>query len=70
MNHYTLLMVLGSSIALIPHLGFPGSWKTALFTLFGVAVVGVAYMAQRVHAPLRASTAEEESVLPSPEELV
>lgn len=39
MSKYTILIVLGIWIIILPFLGFPGFWKTLLFVVSGLGVV-------------------------------
>ena len=43
----TLIMLAGSLIALLPFLGFPSSWDTAIFFILGVVVIGLGIAVRR-----------------------
>ena len=38
------IIVLGIVVALVPFLGFPGSWKTVIFVLVGLAIAVLAFI--------------------------
>ncbi len=40
-------MVLGLWVALVPFLGFPGSWRTALLALSGLLIAAVGFELRR-----------------------
>jgi hypothetical protein len=43
----TLIIGAGAFVALVPFLGFPNDWDTALFLLAGIFVVGLGIVARR-----------------------
>jgi len=47
MRKAKILFILGIFIAVLPYLGFPYSWKEAIFTLSGLGLVYLSYMIHR-----------------------
>ena len=47
MTKYTIIIVLGFFIALMPFFGFPGSWKTVFFVIAGMSVVILTFLRRR-----------------------
>ena len=43
----TLIMLAGTLVVLLPFLGFPASWDTALFFLLGIAIIGLGIAVRR-----------------------
>ncbi len=43
----TLLMLLGTFVAILPFLGFPQSWDTVLFFLAGIFIVALGIVVRR-----------------------
>ncbi len=44
MSKEMTVIALGVFVAVVPYLGIPGSWKTAVFVLVGVALAGVGFL--------------------------
>lgn len=44
MSKEMTLIVLGLLTAVLPFLGFPGSWRTVLFVLMGLAVAVIGFL--------------------------
>ena len=44
MSKEMTLIVLGISVAVLPYVGIPGSWRTALFILAGAVVAGIGFL--------------------------
>lgn len=47
MSKEVVLIVLGLVVALMPYLGFPGSWKTTFSIVVGVCIAGVAFIVRQ-----------------------
>lgn len=43
----TLIMLSGAFVALVPFLGFPTSWDTALLLLAGIIIIGLGIVVRR-----------------------
>ena len=43
----TLIMLAGAFVAVLPFLGFPNSWDTALFFLAGVFIISLGIVVRR-----------------------
>jgi hypothetical protein len=35
------VVILGAWVLILPHLGFPGTWRTVILTITGLIIVGV-----------------------------
>lgn len=71
----TLIIASGAFVGLLPFLGFPNSWDTALFFLAGVFIVGLGIVVRRRRgeeetAARRASTFVERAPLIRHEETI
>ncbi len=42
-----LIMLLGTFVALLPFLGFPNSWDTAILLIVGIIIVGLGIAVRR-----------------------
>lgn len=43
MINLIIIGILGFSVFLLPHLGFPNSWQSNMFTAFGLVIMALAY---------------------------
>lgn len=44
MSKESIAIVLGLLIALMPFLGFPGSWKAVFSIVFGITIAGIVFV--------------------------
>ena len=61
----TLIMLAGTFVVLLPFLGFPANWDTALFFLVGIAIIGLG-IAVRRRGGLRRGSEKHEMFVESP----
>jgi VIT1/CCC1 family predicted Fe2+/Mn2+ transporter len=65
-----LIMFSGAFVALLPFLGFPLSWDTALFFLAGIFIVGLGIVVRRKRGEwetaMRKGNPPEDSSQPTP----
>jgi hypothetical protein len=47
MKYRNLIITLGVLIILVQFLGFPESWDNALYAIFGILVIILAYISQK-----------------------
>jgi asparagine N-glycosylation enzyme membrane subunit Stt3 len=47
MSKEVLIILLGLLIALMPYLGFPGSWKNVLSIVIGIAIAGLGFVVRQ-----------------------
>lgn len=43
----TLIMFLGTMVAVLPFLGLPNSWDTVLFFILGVSIIALGFIVRR-----------------------
>lgn len=48
-----LIILCGSLVAVLPFLGFPGSWDTIFFFILGVCIVALGIAVRRKHVAQR-----------------
>lgn len=44
MSKELVVIILGLLVALMPYLGFPGSWKTVFSIVIGIVIAGIAFI--------------------------
>jgi asparagine N-glycosylation enzyme membrane subunit Stt3 len=47
MSKELVIILLGILVALMPYLGFPGSWKTVFSIVIGIVIAGVAFIVRQ-----------------------
>jgi len=59
MSKETWIVVLGIVVAVMPFLGFPGSWKIIIYIVLGLAIAALALLLQfRKSSEVRSSLSE------------
>ncbi|MEX2029340.1 MAG: hypothetical protein WD963_02555 [Candidatus Paceibacterota bacterium] len=53
-----ILFILGVWVAVLPYLGFPNSWKNALFTITGLGLIFFSYT---LHMGLKTNKSQKET---------
>ena len=47
MSKELVIILLGILVALMPYLGFPGSWKSVFSIVIGIVIAGVAFIVRQ-----------------------
>ena len=48
MSKQRMLVILGVLVAIMPFSGFPSSWRTIFFLIFGVSIIVLAYQIDKI----------------------
>ena len=47
MSKELIIILLGLLVALMPYLGFPGSWKSVFSIVIGIVIAGIAFIVRQ-----------------------
>lgn len=48
MSKQRMLIILGVLVAIMPFSGFPSSWRTVFFLIFGISIIVLAYQIDKL----------------------